>query len=109
MKILDIIQGKKAWKAHNKRVKALPKDYQIVYKEIQKYLFKTGPIVPMDGTKLLSEIVDYFEESVALEKGVLDVIGHDVASFCDELTKEFKTYNEIYKESVVQKVKKALK
>ncbi|MDF2952727.1 MAG: hypothetical protein K0S18_2310 [Anaerocolumna sp.] len=38
MKIHDIIEGKKEWRVHVARVKALPHDYQIVYKEIQKYL-----------------------------------------------------------------------
>lgn len=34
MGIQDIIKGKKEWRAHVERVKSLPKDYQIVYKEI---------------------------------------------------------------------------
>jgi len=55
------------------RVKALPQDYQIVYKEIQKYLFKVGPVELTDGTGLLSGIIDLFEEGAALGKGVLEV------------------------------------
>ena len=43
MRIKDIIKDKKEWSAHVSRVKSLPKDYQIVYKEIQKYLYKVGP------------------------------------------------------------------
>lgn len=43
MSLQDIIEGKKEWRAHMVRVKALPEDYQIVYKELQKYLFKVGP------------------------------------------------------------------
>ena len=35
MGIQDIIEGKKQWRAHMARVKALPPDHQIVYKEIQ--------------------------------------------------------------------------
>ena len=38
MSIQDIIEGKREWRAHMARVKALPEDYQIVYKEIQKYI-----------------------------------------------------------------------
>ena len=53
MRIQDIIEGKKEWRAHMARVKALPQDYQIVYKEIQKYLFKVGPVELTDGTGLL--------------------------------------------------------
>ena len=85
MGIQDIIEGKKQWRAHMARVKALPSDYQIVYKEIQRYLFKVGPIDLPDG-RLLSGIVDFFEEGVAAGKGVLELIGNDVAAFCDDLT-----------------------
>lgn len=109
MKIQDIIEGKKEWRAHMARVKALPQDYQIVYKEIQKYLFKVGPVELTEGTELLSGIVDLFEEGTALGKGVLEVTGSDVAAFCDELIKDSKTYADIYQESVDQKVNQAMK
>jgi DNA-binding ferritin-like protein (Dps family) len=84
------------------RVKALPQDYQIVYKEIQKYLFKVG------GACLLSGIIDFFEEGAALGKGVLEVTGSDVAAFCDDLIKDSKTYADIYQESH-QEVNKTMK
>lgn len=109
MKIQDIIEGKKEWRAHMARVKALPQDYQIVYKEIQKYLFKVGPVELTEGTDLLSGIVDLFEEGVALGKGVLEVTGRDVAAFCDDLIKDSKTYADIYQASVAQEVNQAMK
>ncbi|OUS76614.1 hypothetical protein B1748_10975 [Paenibacillus sp. MY03] len=109
MSIQDIIQGKKEWRAHVARVKALPQDYRIVYKEIQKYLFKVGPVELTDGTGLLSGIVDLFEEGAASRKGVLEVTGSDVAAFCDELIKDSKTYADLYQETVDQKVNKAMK
>jgi DNA-binding ferritin-like protein (Dps family) len=84
MGIQDIIEGKKRWRAHMARVKALPPDYQIVYKEIQGYLFKVGAA----GGRPLAGIVDFFEEGAADGKGVLELIGHDVASFCDDLVKD---------------------
>ena len=109
MRIQDIIEGKKEWRAHVARVKALPQDYQIVYKELQKYLFKVGPVELTAGTGLLSGIVDLFEEGAALGKGVLEVTGSDVAAFCDELIKDSKTYAELSQESVDQEVYKAIK
>lgn len=109
MRIQDIIQGKKEWRAHMARVKALPQDYQIVYKEIQKYLFKVGPVELSEGTGLLSGIVDLFEEGAAVGKGVLEVTGSDVAAFCDELIKDSKTYADLYQESVDKEVAKAMK
>jgi DNA-binding ferritin-like protein (Dps family) len=109
MRIQDIIEGKKEWRAHMARVKELPKDYQIVYKEIQKYLFKVGPVELTEGTGILSGIIDLFEEGAALEKDILEVTGSDVAAFCDELIKDSKTYAEIYQESVNQEVNNAIK
>lgn len=99
MSIQDIIEGKKQWRAHLARVKALPPDYQIVYKEMQKYLFKVGPINLSDGS-LLPGIVDFFEEGVATGKGVLELIGTDVAAFCDDLVKDSPTYADVYQASI---------
>jgi len=109
MRIQDMIEGKREWRAHMARVKALPQDYQIVYKEIQKYFFKVGPVELTEGTGLLSGIIDLFEESAALGKGVLQVTGSDVAAFCDDLIKDSKTYADIYQESADQEVNKAMK
>ncbi|MEU4767264.1 DUF1048 domain-containing protein [Actinosynnema sp. NPDC023794] len=102
MGIQDIIEGKKQWRAHVARVKALPPDYRIVYKEMQRYFFKVGPVELADGT-LLSGIVDFFEEGVAAGKGVLELVGEDVAAFCDDLIKDSRTYADLYLESLVKK------
>ena len=91
------------------RVKALPQEYQIVYKEIQKYLFKVGPVEMTEGIGLLSGIVDLFEEGAASGKGVLEVTGSDVAAFCDDLIQDSKTYADVYQDSVNRKVYKAIK
>jgi DNA-binding ferritin-like protein (Dps family) len=82
--IQDIIEGKKQWRAHVARVKALPPDYRIVYREMQKYLFKVGPA---DG-RLLPGIVDLFEQGAAAGRGVRQVVGNDVAAFCDNLIED---------------------
>ena len=109
MSIQDIIEGKKEWRVHMARVKALPQDYQVVYREIQKYLFKVGPVELTEGTGLLSGIVDLFEEGAAMGKGVLEVTGSDTAAFCDDLIKDSKTYADVYQKSVDQEVNKAMK
>ena len=99
MSINDIIEGKRQWRAHMARVKALPPNYQVVYKEIQRYLFKVGPVDLADGT-LLSDIVDLFEQGAGDHKGVLDVTGTDVAAFCDALLEGSRTDADIYQESI---------
>ena len=93
MGIRDIIEGKKAWRAHVARVGALPPDYQIVYREIQKYLFKVGPTDLTDGG-LLARIVDFFEEGAATDRGVTELVGRDVAAFCDDLIEETRATGE---------------
>ncbi|MYS20236.1 DNA-binding ferritin-like protein (Dps family) [Streptomyces sp. DvalAA-14] len=98
MGVRDIIRGKKQWRAHMARVQALPPDYRIVYKEIQRYLFKVGPVDALDG-HLLAGIVDFFEEGAAAGSGVLDLIGNDVAAFCDGLVRESRTGADIRPES----------
>ena len=99
MTIQDIIEGKKQWRAHLARVKALPRDYQIVYKEVQKYLFKVGPVSLTDGT-LLSDIVDFFEQGAADGKGAIELLGRDIAAFCDGLIGDTPTYADQYQQSV---------
>jgi DNA-binding ferritin-like protein (Dps family) len=98
--IHDIIEGKKQWRAHRARVKALPPDYQIVYDEIQKYFFKVGPV---DLPDQLSGLLEFFEEGAGAGRGVLDLVGNDVAAFCDDLIKDSRTYADIYQDSVGRK------
>ena len=94
MGIQDVIEGKRQWRAHMARVKALPQDYQIVYKQIQRYLFKVG------GGTLLSGIADFFEEGAAAGQGVLELIGNDVAAFCDDLVQDTRTCADIHQEPI---------
>ncbi|WP_330185104.1 DUF1048 domain-containing protein [Nocardia sp. NBC_01503] len=94
-----MIEDKREWRAHMARVKALPPDYQIVYKEMQKYFFKIGPVELVDGG-LLSGVLDFFEEGVAEGKRVLELTGDDVAAFCDDLVKDSPTYADIYQDSI---------
>lgn len=99
MGIRDIIEGKKQWRAHVARVKSLPPDYQIVYKEIQKYYFKVGP-VDLPSSDLLPGLLDFFEEGAAAGKSVTQLIGTDVAAFADDLIKDSRTYADKYQDSL---------
>ena len=55
---------------------------------------------PQGGGTLLSGIVDFFEEGIAADKGVLELIGNDVAAFCDDLVKDSRTYADIHQETI---------
>jgi DNA-binding ferritin-like protein (Dps family) len=104
--IRDIIEGKRQWRAHLARVDALPADYQVVYREIQKYYFKVGPVELVDGD-LLPEVLTFFEEGAAAGTPVLELIGDDVAAFCDDLIKDSRTYADIYQEAAQAKARRS--
>lgn len=108
MFIKKIIEDKKQWKAHKKRVNALPEDYKIVYKEIEKYLYTVGPIELDDSIELFENITLLFEEGVLNNKTVLEVTGEDVAYFCDELIKDSKTNLDESLEEVKTEVSNAM-
>lgn len=108
MSLQEILAEKKEWRKHMARVNALPRDYKVVYKEIQKYLFKVGPMELVDGIEPLSAVLELFEEGAARGDEVLTVTGKDVAIFCDQLIQDSKTYSDEYEDKVNQEVKKAL-
>ena len=108
MKLQEMIQQKKQWRAHVRRVEKLPRDYQIVYHEMQKYIFLIGTVEYEDTIHVLSGIVDLFAEGAAAGKDVLDVTGRDVAALCDELVAGVRTYADIAQEETDRAVRKAM-
>lgn len=108
MKLQELIQQKKQWRAHMRRVEKLPRDYQVVYHEMQKYIFLIGTVEYEDSIQVLSGIVDLFAEGAAAGKDVLDVTGRDVAALCDELVADVRTYADIAEEQADRAVRKAM-
>ena len=87
-KIIGETGGKKAFRAYRKRGEALKKEYQVVWNEIERYFFTCGP---MDcALDILIDIVALFETGAAEGKYVLDITGHDVIAFCDEMILAYK-------------------
>lgn len=80
--VVGNLEDKKEWKALKKRVKNLPEEYRYTYKSILKYSYYFTCDMEM-----LINLIDLFEISVAEGKNVQDVIGKDIAEFCDELMK----------------------
>ncbi|MDT2741865.1 DUF1048 domain-containing protein [Lactococcus garvieae] len=89
MKLKEIIEEKKEWYALQNAVKKLPKDYDIVYKEIQRYFFKIG----VSDLQVLGELLAIFEDGVKHNHSVLDVTGNDVAAFSDSLLDQEENFN----------------
>lgn len=108
MSIQKILEEKKEWRKYMARIKALPQDYQIVYKEIQKYLFKVAPIEQNWGIGMLYGMIELFEEGATAGKGVIEVTGKDVAAFADALIGDADTYMDINQDSVDKQVAKSM-
>ncbi|MFK4926606.1 DUF1048 domain-containing protein [Lactococcus garvieae] len=89
MNLKEIIEEKKEWYALQNAVKKLPKDYGIVYKEIQRYFFKIG----VSDLQVLGELLAIFEDGVKHNQAVLDVTGNDVAAFSDSLLDQEENFD----------------
>lgn len=91
--IIEFVVGdpleKRAYRNMMKRVNTLPKDYRFAFKKIQHYMYNFDT----SGSDMttFTDLLDLFEASAAEDKSVLEVIGSDVASFCDELIRASTT------------------
>jgi DNA-binding ferritin-like protein (Dps family) len=104
-----IIGDKKNWKRMEGRAKALPRDYQIVYGEIQPYMWQFTGGDGMDIIAILEDLLGLFETAAADGKRAIDVTGEDIAAFCDELLRNAKTYTENRREVLNRNVMKKLR
>ena len=107
--VKKLIGDKKEWRGMEARAAALPSDYQIVYTEIKKYLWKFTAGDGMDIVAILKDLLDLFETAAADGKGVLEVTGEDVAAFCDELLRNAKTYAENWRVELNRDIMKKLR
>jgi DNA-binding ferritin-like protein (Dps family) len=78
--LTKILGDKKEWKAMEARANALPRDYRIVYGEMQSRMWRFTTGEGMDIVALPEEVLGLFEASVAEGKSVLAVTGEDVAA-----------------------------
>ena len=89
-----IMEGKRAYRQHMARVKALPVDYQYVFQSIQNATWQHTAGAGYDMMELHSDLLALFEENAAAGKPVLEVTGEDVAGFVEELLKSVRTRSE---------------
>ncbi|WP_054735453.1 DUF1048 domain-containing protein [Secundilactobacillus similis] len=57
---MGLMADKQAWRAHVAAVHDLPRDYEVVYLEIQKYVFKVGPVALMVRRNCWRSYCSYF-------------------------------------------------
>lgn len=94
LNIRKMVESKREYKRQMERVKALPKDYQFVYKKIQNHMWQFVAGAGYDMMRAQCDLLELFEEGAAHGKTVLEITGDDVAGFADELLKNTRTYTQ---------------
>jgi DNA-binding ferritin-like protein (Dps family) len=104
-KIIGSLDDKREWKAMEARGKALPKEYRNAYNAIKKYIYSTGgPSDWKEISRIFGGILDLLEDGAAEGRQVTDLLGEDVAAFCDELVKDSKTWMDKYRTKLNDKI-----
>ncbi|MBM6621965.1 DUF1048 domain-containing protein [Micrococcaceae bacterium RIT802] len=85
-----MIREKREWRAHVRRTRALPADYQYTIKQIEKFMWNFASDGQM--VAVFDEIVELFEDGAAEGRTVLDVTGDDVAGFCQAILAELQAH-----------------
>ena len=101
--------AKKVFNKLEARAKALPNDYQIVYKEIKSYMWNLWRFSAGDDISdvtILEDLIELFEKGAADGKGILEVTGTDVAAFCDELFNATETWRNKLNRDIMKKLGK---
>ena len=107
--IKKMIENDRQYKQQMARVEALPKDYQYVFKKIQKHMWMFTAGAGYDMVKIHYDLIELFEIGAADGKHVLEITGEDVAAFCDELLRNANTYTENWREALNRDILKKLK
>lgn len=106
--IRKIIGSKREYKRQMARVKALPEDYQYVFKKIQGHMWMFAAGAGYDMMKIHYDLIELFETGAAEGKSVLEITGEDVAAFCEELLRSTGTYTENWREALNRDIQKKL-
>lgn len=106
--IKKMMKSKREYKEQMERVKALPEDYQYVFKKIQGHMWMFAAGAGYDMMKIHTDLIELFESGAAEGRHVLEITGEDVAAFCDELLRSASTYTENWREALNRDILKKL-
>lgn len=101
---------KQEWRAQMKKVHAMPKEYQIVYKEVEKYLFTFADGNGQDTIAGLYQLIDFLQTGADNQIPVLDYVGSDVGEFAESFRQSLQaeSWTEDQKNDMQKRVKDKL-
>lgn len=100
--IIGNLDDKREYKKMMKRVKALPKEYRVAIKAIQKYMYTVGGV--QDSMTILTDLIDLFELSAQDNRSLIDVVGKDIGCFCEEWMNSYPSDFKIRSEKINQEI-----
>ncbi|NUR89501.1 MAG: DUF1048 domain-containing protein [Nonomuraea sp.] len=77
------LEDKKRYRDFKARAERLPDDYRAAVNALQRYMQYFGPTEAEGLLKMLEDLVDLFEQSVAAGTPLRDVVGEDPVEFAE--------------------------
>ena len=100
-------EARREYKSLVRRTKVMPYEYRYTFKKIMNYIYTVGLGIDVgDILLILSGLIELLEDAIAESKGVIEVTGEDIASFCDELMRDAKKHTFSYAGILNDKVRR---
>jgi DNA-binding ferritin-like protein (Dps family) len=85
--ISKVIGDKTAWRQYKARSKQLPPSYRTALEAIERYLMYLGG--GGDGTAMFADLLELFEQSVASQTPIQQVVGDDPVEFIETFVRNY--------------------
>lgn len=86
---------KAEYKEQMAELKKMPREYQVVYKEVQNFLWEFTAGSGMDMLEPMYELLAFFQEGVNNHIPVLELVGDDVGEFAENMLHEIQAKTRI--------------
>ena len=98
-KIVGDLGDKKKYREYKARVKALPAGYREAATALERYVMYLGPSDDSESLiAMLNDLADLFEQSVADETPIRDLVGDDPSEFAEAFMSNYSGGSWIKKE-----------
>ncbi|MGV1004235.1 MAG: DUF1048 domain-containing protein [Candidatus Nanopelagicales bacterium] len=84
-----VIGPKQRWRAHKRRVKALPESYRIAVEGIERYLMFFGAVEAEPASSLYGDVAELFERAAADGVPIREIVGENPVEFVEALIRNY--------------------
>lgn len=92
--VSKLVREKRRYRRQMARIRALPEDYQYMFRKMQEWMWSFASGAGYDMMELHGNLLELFEAGAAEGRTVLEITGRDVAAFCDALLRGVRTWTE---------------